>query len=95
MLYFGIKKPDEVGLKNAPIYINPSSQTFWVERHLDVILEVLQVVGSRFRLSYKKFHKRQNDRKGRYTLAHFLENCKKVKIEVTGPKKVNFLNVFR
>ena len=46
-------------------------------------------------LSYKKFHKRQNDRKGLYTLAHFCENCKKVKIEVTGPKKVNFFNVFR
>ena len=25
----------------------------------------------------------------------FWENCKKVKIELTGPKKVIFLNVFR
>ena len=25
-------------------------------------------------LSYKKFHKRPNDWKGRYTLVHFLEN---------------------
>ena len=24
------------------------AQTFWVERHLDVVLEVLQVVGSNF-----------------------------------------------
>ena len=37
-----------------------------------------------------KFHKRQNDRKGRYTMAPFRENWKKVKIEVTGPKKVSF-----
>ena len=35
----------------------------------------------------KKFIKRQNDWKGRLTLAHFGENCKKVKIEVAGPKK--------
>ena len=41
-------------------------------------------------LSYKKNHKRQNDLKGRYTSANLLENSKKVKIEVTGPKKVNF-----
>ena len=36
-------------------------------------------------LSYENFIK-DNDRKGQYTLAHFRENCKKVKIEVTGPK---------
>ena len=46
-------------------------------------------------LSYKKFHKRRNDRKGRYSDAHFCENCKKVKIEVTGPKKVDLWKVFR
>ena len=38
-------------------------------------------------LSYKKFSNRQNDHKGQFTLVHFLENFKKVKIEVTGPKK--------
>ena len=32
-------------------------------------------------LSYKQFHKRYNDRKGRYTPANF---CNKVKIEVAG-----------
>ena len=82
------------------------ARTSWVERHLDVVLKVLQVVGSKFifyetcrylpferftkkirmvavlmtdifnstaieektssrSLSYKKFHKRQNDQKGR------------------------------
>ena len=40
--------------------------------------------------SIRNSHKRQNYRKGRYSLAHFLENCKKVKIEVTGPKKAHF-----
>ena len=34
--------------------------------------------------SYTKFHKRQNDRKGRYTIANFWKNWKKVKNEVTG-----------
>ena len=29
-------------------------------------------------LSYKNFHKRRNDQKGRYSLAHFLENFKKM-----------------
>ena len=37
-------------------------------------------------LSYKKFHKRQNYRKGRYRLVHSWENCKKIRIEVRGPK---------
>ena len=46
-------------------------------------------------LSYKNFHKRQNDRKGRYSQGHFWENCKKVKIEVTGPKIVDLWKVFR
>ena len=44
-------------------------------------------------LSYKKIDKRQND-----ILWRIFEkkNCKKVKLnEVTGPEKVNFLNVFR
>ena len=30
------------------------------------------------KLSYTKFHKRQNDWKGRYNLAHFGENCKTI-----------------
>ena len=34
-------------------------------------------------LRHKKFHVQ----KGGYSLAHFLENFKKVKTEVTGPKK--------
>ena len=38
-------------------------------------------------LSYTKFQTGQNYCKGQYSLAHFWENCKKVKIEVTGPKK--------
>ena len=46
-------------------------------------------------LSQKNFHKRQNDRKGQFSMAHFLENCKKVKIEVTRPKKVDLWKVFR
>ena len=43
----------EVGLKNALIYIDPSSHfvfyeifcslNFWVERHLDFVLEVRQI----------------------------------------------------
>ena len=37
--------------------------------------------------SYTKFHKRQNDRKGRYTMANFWKNWKKVKNEVTGTEK--------
>ena len=41
-------------------------------------------------LSYKKNQKKQNDRKGGYTLTHFLENCKKIKIEIKGPKKSKF-----
>ena len=45
-------------------------------------------------LRHKKIHKKQNDRKGRYSLAHFLEKFKKVKIVVKGPKKAQFLNVF-
>ena len=68
--YFGTQKPDELGLKNAPIYIDPSSplplvicffmkfcvaQTFWVERHLDVVLEVLQVVGSIYHIWKTKY----------------------------------------
>ena len=36
-------------------------------------------------LNYKEIHKRQNDLKGQYSMVHFQENCKKVKIEVTGP----------
>ena len=123
-----------------PIYIDPSSHfifyeilcssNFFVERHVDVVHQVLQVVGSKIfmKLGYiyhrkihlknqdgcftndgdislynnwrkkwvldvwatKNCHKRQNDQKGRYTTAHTWENCKKVKIGVTGPKKVNF-----
>ena len=46
-------------------------------------------------LSYTKFHKRRNDQKGWNTMAHFLENCKKVKIEVPGPKKEFFLESFQ
>ena len=42
-------------------------------------------------LSYKKFHKRQNDWKGRY---NFGKTAKKLKIEVTGPKKVIFFLMF-
>ena len=34
--------------------------------------------------SSTQFRKRQNDQKGRYTLAHFCESCKKVKNEVKG-----------
>ena len=45
-------------------------------------------------LSYKKFHKRQNYRKGRYSHVHFWENCKTNKIEVTGPKKAQFMKIF-
>ena len=41
-----------------------------------------------------KFSQR-NDRQGWYSLAHFWENCKKVKMEVTGPKKVDLCKVFR
>ena len=37
------------------------------------------------------FLKDKNYRKVRYKLAHFWENCKKVKIEDTGPQKVFFL----
>ena len=37
--------------------------------------------------SYTKFHKKQNDRKGRYTMANFWKNRKKVKNEVTGTEK--------
>ena len=61
------------------------ARTFFVEHHLDVILEVtcftyegryltlqqLKKKTSSRSLSYKKVHKRQNDRKGPYTLAHF------------------------
>ena len=32
--------------------------------------------------------------KDRYTMAHFWVNCKKVKIEVTGPKKAQFFFMF-
>ena len=46
-------------------------------------LTIEEKVSSRS-LSFKKIHKRQNYRKGRYSLAH------QVKIEVTGPKKVIF-----
>ena len=42
-------------------------------------------------LGHKKINLIQNDRKGRYSLAHFCENFKKVKIEVTGPKNAQFL----
>ena len=63
------------------------ARTFFVEHHLDVILEVtcftydgryltlqqLKKKTSSRSLSYKKVHKRQNDRKGPYTLAHFWE----------------------
>ena len=44
--------------------------------------------------SYTKFHKRQNDRKGRYTMAHFWKNCKKVKNEVTGTEKRRFRLIY-
>ena len=54
---------------------------------------------------YKKFHKRQNGRKGRFThildikKAHFWGNCKKVKNEITGTEKRRFcfntLNTFK
>ena len=54
-IFLNLVKLDEVGLKNAQIYIDPSSHyeilcssNFFVEHHLDVILEVLQVVGSKF-----------------------------------------------
>ena len=46
-------------------------------------------------LSYKKFHKRQNDRNVRFSLAHFEKIEKKVKIEVTGPKKEQILEHFQ
>ena len=46
-------------------------------------------------LATKKIPKRQNDQNGQNTLAQFSENCKKVKIEVKGPRKVIVLNVFR
>ena len=42
-------------------------------------------------LIHKKIHKRKNDRKGWYTQAYCLDNCKKVKIEVTGPFLVLWL----
>ena len=38
---------------------------------------------------------KDNYRKGQYSLACFWENYKKVKIEVTGPKKLNFWKVYR
>ena len=55
---------------------------------------------SKQRLSYRSltlifFYKRQTDWKGHYTLAHFLENCKKCKFDVTGPKKYNCFNHFQ
>ena len=43
---------------------------------------------------YTKFHKKQNDRKGQYTLAHFLEKCKKVKNEVTGTEIRRFWLIY-
>ena len=42
------------------------------------------------RSSYTKFHKKQKDQKGRYTLAHFWGNWKKVWNEVTGTEKRRF-----
>ena len=44
--------------------------------------------------SYTKSHKRQNDRKGRYTMANFWKNCKKVKNEVTGTEKRRFRLIY-
>ena len=46
-------------------------------------------------LSFKNFHKRRNDRKCRYSLAHFWENCKNVKIEVTRAQKRRFVESFQ
>ena len=45
---------------------------------------------SRWRSSYTKFHKRQNDRKGRYTMVHFWKNCKKLKMRSQEQKNVVF-----
>ena len=44
--------------------------------------------------SYTKCHKRQNDRKGQYTMAHFGKNCKKIKTEVTGTEKLRFWLIY-
>ena len=46
-------------------------------------------------LSYNEFHKRQNNRKGRYTLAHFWENCKTNSNWSHRTQKAQFLKVFR
>ena len=35
----------------------------------------------------QKFHERQNDRRGRYTLAHLHKTAKKLKLELQDPKK--------
>ena len=37
------------------------------------------------KIELQKIYERRNDQKGRYSLAHFGENWKIVKIEVTGP----------
>ena len=57
MRYFETKKPDEVGLKmhqyiaTLPVFSSFMkfcvTLTNFVERHIDVVLEVLQVVGSK------------------------------------------------
>ena len=44
--------------------------------------------------SCTKFHKRQNDRKGRFTMAHFWKICKKVKNEITGTEKRRFWLIY-
>ena len=42
----------------------------------------------------QSFIKKQNDRKGRYTLVHFSEKCKKAKNEVTETEKRHFWLIY-
>ena len=44
----------------------------------------------------KKNNQIQNDRTGsNHTLVHFCKNCKKVQIQITEPKKAQFMNVLK
>ena len=80
-------------------YISFSCQFLWVQFYIYIFSCPLYKYPISFYpqgprpFAERKDYNILNDQK--YTLADFREDCKKVKIEVTGPKKAKFLDVFR
>ena len=74
-------------------YIQVLQKKNW-SNHLENLENNIKVTFDPKSLSYTKFHKKKNDRKGQYTLAHFREKCEKVRNEDTGTEKRSFWLIY-